>query len=146
MNLDNINDLIEPIYEVIIKGESEYYETKISSSLYHELYNYGCIIKDEYGNSIIKANIVRQGNLKFVVDYQNSSDNFPNENAINVIKELEEQLNRNYKDFTKWQDYIIFYNRPVDIYSELPKNYDKTKDSNCRNPIYYPKRKKHGKR
>lgn len=142
MSLDNLNDLIKPIYEVIIKGKIEYYEAKISSFLYNGLYDYDCINKDEYGNSIIKADIIRQDNLKFIVDYQNSSDNFPNENAKNAIKELEKQLNSNYKDFTQWKDYTILYNRPIDLSSYLPKNYDKTKDSNYRNPIYYPKRKK----
>ena len=138
----NLDDLIEKAYEVVIKDKSEYYKIIIPSYLYDKLCNYGYIHKDEFGNSIIKVNIVQKGDLKFVVDYQNSSNNFPNENANDAIKELEEQLNHKYKDFTQWKDYTILYNRPIDLSSDLPKNYDKTKDSDYRNPIYYPKRKK----
>lgn len=39
-------------------------------------------------------------------------------------------------------NYII---EPIPI-KALPRNYDKTKDSDYRNPIYYPKKKKYGKK
>lgn len=41
-------------------------------------------------------------------------------------------------------EYVIKPTYPIFI--NKSRNYDKTKDSNYRNPIYYPKRKKHGKR
>lgn len=41
-------------------------------------------------------------------------------------------------------DYII--NQPYPLFINKSRNYDKSKDSDYRNPIYYPKRKKYGKR
>lgn len=41
-------------------------------------------------------------------------------------------------------DYII--NQPYPLFINKSRNYDKTKDSDYRNLIYYPKRKKYGKR
>lgn len=140
-----LNDLIESTYEVIIKDKIEDYKTIISSFLYEKLHNYGYIDKDENGNDVIKLHIIRKNNLNFVINYQCDSSNLAHDNAIDAIKELEKQLNNRYRHYTKWKDCIEVHNNPISLV-RYNKHYDKTKDADYRNPIYYPKRKKYGKR